>query len=86
MKKIIEKIKAWLLAVPARDLWFCLLGMALCSTLGILLPAFAEWPIVPLLFVAFLVYFFANKSGRFDWGLVWFIGGALFPQILFWIA
>ena len=84
MNKIFEKIKEWLLAVSSVNLWLCILGMFICTLLGVLLPKFAEWPIVPLYFAGFFISI--GRKGTFDWGIAWYAAGVLIPQILFWIA
>lgn len=88
MKNFLQKIWAAMCAVPQKNLWLFILGMFLCFLIGILLPKFAEWPIVPLYFFGGIIYFFVMRNAeKQDFlPLIWYAAGVLVPQIIFWIA
>lgn len=77
MKNFIKSV----LALP----WLVFLGAWLVAALGILFPSFAEWPLVPVVFIALIPTFVKNmENPRWDRFAAMTIG-ALSIQILFWI-
>lgn len=88
MKEFFKKIWTALCAVPARHLWACILGMLLCSLIGICAPVVAEWPIFPLWMLGGVAYGIAAAKGCE--GAVrpfaWYCGGVLLIQLMLWTA
>jgi hypothetical protein len=87
MKNLLNKIWTAMCSVPQRNLWCAILGMFLCTLIGICLPTLAEWPIFPLILLAVIVFFIAtlNDVKKDVWPLVWYAAGVLVPQIMFWV-
>lgn len=75
-------------AVPSACLWCAILGMFLCTLIGVVLPSLAEWQFFPLLFIAgiiAIVRIATHKTVRPAY-YIWYACGVLVPQILFWIG
>lgn len=87
LKKIWNAVKGWVLAIPNTRLLAVIAGLAVAAILALKLTAFAEWCIVPLLFFAAIWCFvktFRNKTPDYI-GWAYFLGGALFIQIIAWL-
>lgn len=66
--------------------WLMMLGMYIVALLGILFPSFAEWPFVPVVFIALIPTFVKHVDApRWDRFAAMVIG-ALSIQILFWVG
>ena len=87
MKNLIAKIWTAMCSVPQKNLWSFILGMFLCTLAGVCLPKFAEWPVFPLVLLAVIVFFIKTRNAvkKDVWPLVWYVAGALVPQIMFWV-
>lgn len=88
MKNLIAKIWAAMCSVPQKYLWCAILGMFICTLIGVVFPPVAEWPFFAILIVAAVVGIvckFADKPVNLL-AFAWFAAGVMIPQILFWIA
>lgn len=65
--------------------WLIMLGMYLVALLGILFPTFAEWPIIPVIFLALIPAFWKQHGTPNWWRFAAMLLGALSIQILFWL-
>lgn len=66
--------------------WLIMSGLYAVAVLGILLPNFAEWPIVPVTFLSLLPTFLKSVDSPHWDRFAAIMVGALSIQILFWIA
>lgn len=63
-----------------------MLGMYIVAFIGIVVPAFAEWPLVPAMFLA-IIPTFVGAGGEPRWDrFAAMVLGALSVQILFWVV
>lgn len=77
---MMTKIKA-LFGCP----WMVFLGAWIVALIGILFPSFAEWPIIPVVFLALIPGLY-KAAGKFN--AIPFLNmvlGGLSIQILFWL-
>ena len=86
MKKLFEKVRAWLAVIPQDKLWHVIAGLIVGSFFAIVLPT--EAPVVPVIFAGALKEFIDDwRHGDADWRdfLATVAGGGVI-QVMVWVG